>query len=72
MVVAYNFDLRSNGLKTILAPNPSVGTEHVFKTYRLRGDPIVPVKLRERSRKTIEQVYQDLFPQGDDGDDNNE
>ena len=68
MVVAYNFDLRSNQLKTTLVPNPSAGTEHVFRAYRMQGDPIAPVVLRERSREIAEQAYQDLFGGEDDGD----
>lgn len=37
MVVAYKFDLRSNDLTTTIVPNPSAGTEHIFKAYRLDG-----------------------------------
>ena len=72
MVVAYNFDLRSNELKATLVPNPTAGTEHVFKVYRLQGDPIAPVVLRERSREIAKQAYQDLFDREDDADDNYE
>ena len=61
MVAAYNFDLRSNELKTTLVPNPSAGTAHFFKAYRLRGDPIAPLTLRERSREIAEQAYQYLI-----------
>lgn len=64
MVAAYNFDLRTNELKTTLVPNPNAGTEHFFKAYRLRGDPIAPLTLRERSREIAEQAYQYLI----DGD----
>ncbi len=68
MVVAYNFDLRSNELTTELVPNPNAGREHVFKAYRLEGDPLTPVNLVERSREKAELAYQDLFG-GDDDDD---
>lgn len=54
MAVAYNFDLRTNELGTTLVPNPNAGQEHVFKVYRLRGDPVEPVVLRERSREKAE------------------
>ena len=50
VVVAYNFDLRSNELKTKRVRNPNVGTEHVFRAYRLHGDPTGSVRLRRRSR----------------------
>ena len=52
-VVAYNFDLITNELKTSLAPNPNAGDEHVFKAYRMEGDPLKPVGLVERSRQRI-------------------
>ncbi|MBK1725092.1 hypothetical protein CKO23_23370 [Thiocystis violacea] len=57
MVVAYQFDLRTNEIKTTLVPNPSAGREHFFKAYRLNGDPIEPVVLRERSREMAEAAY---------------
>ncbi|WP_199559139.1 hypothetical protein [Nioella nitratireducens] len=70
MVVAYNFDLRTNELNTELVPNPNAGREHVFKAYRLDGDPLTPVTLVERSREKAEAAYQDLFSDADDeGDD---
>lgn len=45
LVVAYQFDLDTNELTLKTAPNPSAGTEHHFKAYRLEGDPIAPVSL---------------------------
>ena len=50
-MVAYNFDLIINELKTSLAPNPNAGDEHVFKAYRMEGDPLKPVALVEHSRE---------------------
>jgi len=62
MVVAYNFDLRTNSLETTLVPNPNAGRAHVFKAYRLEGDPMEPVHLCERSREIAEHAYaDDLF-----------
>ena len=61
MVVAYNFDLRSNQLTTTLVPNPTAGTEHTFKAYRLEGDPVGLVALRERSREKAERQLQHMF-----------
>ncbi len=52
-VVAYSFDMQSNELQTTLADNPNAGVEHVFKAYRLEGDPIAPLTLRERSREDV-------------------
>jgi len=54
MVVAYQFDLRTNELDTTLVPNPSAGREHLFKAYRLKGDPTETLELRERSREIAE------------------
>lgn len=51
MVVAYNFDLRTNELDTTLVDNPNAGQEHEFKVYRMPGDPVEPVVLVERSRE---------------------
>jgi hypothetical protein len=63
MVVAYRFDLRTNELATTQVPNPTAGRKHIFKAYRMEGDTIEPVSLRERAR-----VLAELTPAGD-GDD---
>ena len=60
IVVAYTFDLRSNELDTALVANPSAGREHVFKVYRVDGDPEAPVVLRERSRALAQGNNSDL------------
>ena len=44
-VVAYRFDMRSNELNTELVPNPDFGRTHIFKAYRMNGDPRTPVSL---------------------------
>ena len=46
MVVAYQFDLRTNELETTLVRNPNAGCEHVFKAWRVKGDPVEPLRLR--------------------------
>ena len=46
MVVAYQFDLRTNELDTTLVRNPNAGCEHVFKAWRVHGDSQEPVTLR--------------------------
>lgn len=50
VVVAYRFDLRSNELETTLVANPSAGRYHVFKAYRIEGDLLAPVSLREQKK----------------------
>ena len=60
MVVAYSFDLRTNELDTTLVPNPNAGKEHVFKAYRVAGDPIEAITLRERSREIAERNYAEV------------
>lgn len=60
MVVAYNFDLRTNELATTLVPNPNAGREHVFKAYRVGGDPIEAITLCKRSRDIAERIYAEV------------
>ena len=50
VVVAYSFDLRTNQLATTRVANPNAGREHVFKAYRVAGDPAEVVRLRARSQ----------------------
>jgi len=54
VVVAYSFDLRTNEIATTNVPNPSAGREHVFKAYRVAGDPADAVTLRARRRVLAE------------------
>lgn len=46
-VVAYEFDFRTNQLRTTRAPNPSAGREHRFTAYRVLGDPTDRVSMRD-------------------------
>jgi hypothetical protein len=64
MVVAYSFDLRVNEIATTKVPNPSGGKAHIFKAYRVTGDPVERVSLRERSR-----VLAALTSENSDNDD---
>jgi len=57
IVVAYEFDLRSNKLVTKTAPNSNAGREHTFVAYRLNGDPKDPVKLRSR-KEVIDELQE--------------
>lgn len=50
VVVAYSFDLRTNELATTQVANPNAGREHVFKAYRVAGDPTDAVTLRARNQ----------------------
>lgn len=54
VVVAYDFDLRTNEMQTTLAGNLNAGLEHVSLAYRVKGDPVEPLSLREHSRKRAE------------------
>jgi len=49
MVVTYSFDLRTNEIATTKVQNPNAGKEHVFKAYRVAGDPNDQVSLRAAS-----------------------
>ena len=46
MVVAYQFDLRTNELDTTVVRNSNAGCEHVFKAWRVQDDSQEPVTLR--------------------------
>jgi len=46
LVVAYDFDLRTNELSIKTVPNPNAGRLHDFKAYRVIGDPQDAVSLR--------------------------
>lgn len=46
-VVAYSFDLETNKLTTRQAPSSNSGREHVFKAYRVAGDPKEAITLSE-------------------------
>ena len=50
IVVAYSFDLSTNEMATSQVPNPNAGCEHVFKAYRIAGDPSEPVNLSLRKK----------------------
>ncbi len=47
IIVAYDFDLQTNELNTITATNPNANQEHTFVAYRVDGDPMEPVTMRE-------------------------
>jgi len=49
VVGSYSFNLETNELGTGKIPNPNGGKEHVFKAYRVAGDPMDLVTLRDRA-----------------------
>ena len=49
VVGSYSFNLENNELTTGKIPNPNRGKVHSFKAYRLEGDPMEPVTLRDRA-----------------------
>ncbi|MGH2343246.1 hypothetical protein ACRC7T_17390 (plasmid) [Segnochrobactraceae bacterium EtOH-i3] len=58
MVVAYNFDLRTNELATDTISNPHAGREHKFIAYRMAGDPLDPVEVIP-PRQVLEIIEED-------------
>ena len=46
LVVGYSFDLRTNDLVSQRVRNPSAGTVHEFRAWRLHGDPTDSVTMR--------------------------
>ncbi len=54
IVIKYQFDLRTNEIRTTTAPNVNAGREHIFFAYRLKGDPTDHVILRSREKVTTE------------------
>lgn len=54
VVVTYSFDLRTNEIATTNVPNPSAGHEHIFKAYRVQGDPPDHVTLRAHAHLLAE------------------
>lgn len=61
VVVAYEFDLRNNALRTVTAPNPSAGREHKFIAYRVIGDlpEQVTLESKESVVRQIEEAIKD-------------
>lgn len=56
LVIGYTFDLRHNVLRPKTIPNPSSGTEHVFRAWRLvsgSDDPVVMRKVGNESGKDV-------------------
>lgn len=48
VVSKYTFDLTTNELTTTDVPNPTAGTVHRFRAYRVEGAPPTEVRMKER------------------------
>jgi hypothetical protein len=48
MVTKYTFDLKTNELTTSEEDNPTAGTVHRFRAYRVKGAPKTDVKLKQQ------------------------
>jgi hypothetical protein len=66
VVVAYSFDLQTNELQTTLMPNADAGREHVFKAYRLKGEPFDRVSLRTHAKAFAHLTEEDMQRKDDD------
>jgi hypothetical protein len=60
-VAGYCFDLKTNMLSPKHYPNPNAGREHAFAAYRLAGDPIDAVMLRDER-----DIFQELEAETED------
>jgi len=57
VVVAYEFNLKTNEMKTHLSPNPNAGQLHKFTAYRSRATgPDKPVSLSDRANQYAESL----------------
>jgi len=64
VVGSYTFDLMTNELRTTLIPNPNGGREHRFVAYRLDGDPLDEVRLRDPN--ALMRELEQATPEGAD------
>lgn len=56
VIVAYSFDLRTNELETTKVPNRNAGRQHEFRVYRVEGDPLDGVTLRETAKQAADRT----------------
>lgn len=54
IVVAYSFDLKTNEIVARKVSNPDAGKEHRFRAWRLAGDPMEPVSMRQIAPEDLE------------------
>jgi hypothetical protein len=48
IVTKYSFDLKTNDLLTSEEDNPTAGTVHRFRAYRIKDAPETEVKMKQR------------------------
>jgi hypothetical protein len=60
VVAGYSFDMTSNSLSLTYADNPSKGTRHKFRAYRLKGSPHTNVALRPNDSEQPESSDADI------------
>ena len=54
IIVGYSFDLQTSELTPQTIQNPSTGTKHIFRAWRLKGSPSTPVTMRDLQSIGIE------------------
>jgi len=54
VIVGYAFDLRTNEIVPQTIKNPSAGTEHIFRAWRLKGSPTTYVVMHDLQSISIE------------------
>lgn len=54
LIVGYSFDLRTNEILPQRMPNPSKGTKHIFRAWRLKGSSATDVTMRDLESISIE------------------
>ncbi len=54
LIVGYSFDLQTNEILSKKMLNPSAGTKHVFRAWRLKGAPATAVTMRPIQSISIE------------------
>lgn len=60
MVVGYSFDLKTNTLTVKKILNPGTGKEHVFRAWRVKGDPLTQVIMRPTDTAVLETGENEL------------
>jgi hypothetical protein len=54
LVVGYTFDLQMNEIRAQKVPNPTSGTKHLFRAWRLKGSSNKPVTMRDIQQISID------------------
>lgn len=54
LIVGYSFDLLTNEIAPQTVQNPSAGTKHIFRAWRLKGSPATSVTIRDLEPISVE------------------